>query len=58
VDLLDHVAFALRMNGPFADPTIAGWHLFGHDSDYDVDLRDFALWEKACTILGEKCPWS
>lgn len=49
VDLLDHKAFVLRMNGPFVDPTIAGWHLFDLDPDYDVDLRDFAVWQNAFT---------
>ena len=49
VDLLDHAAFVLRMNGPFVDPTIAGWHLFDLDPDYDVDLRDLAIWQNAFT---------
>ena len=37
------------MKGPYVDPTIAGWHLFDLDPDYDVDLRDFAVWQNAFT---------
>ena len=42
-------AFVQRMNGPYADPTTAGWHVFDLDPDYDVDLRDFALFEGGFT---------
>mgnify|MGYP001566821157 CR=1 FL=1 len=47
VDLLDHAAFVLRMNGPFADPTVAEWHLFDLDPDYDMDNSELALWQNA-----------
>lgn len=36
-----------HMNGPFADPSIAGWYIFDLDPDYDVDLHDFAAFENA-----------
>lgn len=49
VDAADLAAFVERMNGPFADPTIAGWHMFDLDPDYDVDLRDFAALENVFT---------
>ena len=42
VEWLDHAELLPRMNGPFADPTIAGWHVFDFDFDYDVDLRDYS----------------
>ncbi len=45
VDLLDHAALVPRLTGPFVDPTVAGWHLFDLDPDYDVDLRDFGLFQ-------------
>jgi len=32
-----------------ANPTIAGWLLFDLDPDYDVDLRDLAIWQNAFT---------
>jgi len=44
VDLLDYAAFSERMSGPFVDPTLAGWHVFDLDFDYDVDLDDLQLW--------------
>jgi hypothetical protein len=44
VGLADYAALVERMTGPFADPTLAGWHIFDLDPDYDVDLRDFAIW--------------
>lgn len=47
VDLADWAAFQERMNGPFVNPTLAGWHIFDLDPDYDVDLRDFAHWQNA-----------
>jgi hypothetical protein len=37
------------MTGPFADPTLAGWHLLDLVPDYDVDLRDFAVLERSFT---------
>ena len=43
VDAADLAEFVERMNGPFADPTLAGWHLLDLDPDYDVDLHDFTL---------------
>ena len=49
VDLLDHAEFILRMNGPFVDPTLAGWHVFDLDPDYHVDLSDLAIWQNAFT---------
>ncbi|MEK6677416.1 MAG: PKD domain-containing protein [Planctomycetota bacterium] len=51
VDLVDLAGFIDRMNGPFVDPTLTGWHLFDLDPDYDVDLRDFAIWENG--FIGE-----
>jgi len=45
VSLDDYAAFPDRLNGPFVDPTLAGWHVFDLDFDYDVDLRDFAIWQ-------------
>jgi hypothetical protein len=49
VDKADYAAFYARMNGPSLDPTIASWHLFDLDPDYDVDLRDFAVFEDGFT---------
>lgn len=46
VTFSDYSEFAIRMTAPFADPTIAGWHLFDLDPDYDVDLRDFREFQK------------
>ena len=47
VDLADYAEFFARHRDPFADPVLAGWHLFDLDPDYDVDLRDFAYMQGA-----------
>jgi hypothetical protein len=50
IDLRDYAAFSERMSGPFVDPSLAGWHVFDLDFDYDVDLDDLHLW--VATVTG------
>ncbi len=42
VDLADFGVFANYLLGPFVVPQLAGWQFLDVDTDYDVDLRDFA----------------
>jgi len=55
VDLTDHAALVERLTGPLSDPVLAGWHLLDLDFDYDVDIRDFAAWQRLVTSCDQSC---
>ncbi len=46
VDWADFAVFADYLEGPSADPQLSGWQFFDVDMDDDVDLHDFAGFQR------------
>jgi hypothetical protein len=47
VNFLDYPAFAFSILGPFEEPEFFDWARLDFDEDSDIDLADFAAFQRA-----------